>query len=120
MRHYSSIAFWMIDYILFLSKTGESVLDNNRDILRDPIWQFIGVVVGAVAIFMAYLTLPSSIQGATLVMIVVTTIALLLIFVRNKTTWLLLTCAFPLVSCVWSLIIDGLTYYQMPFFGSDS
>ena len=92
------------------------MLDNNHDILRDPIWQFIGVVVGVIAIFMAYLTLPSSVQGTTLVMVVVTTIALLLIFIRNKTKRLLLTCTFFLAGCTLSSIIDGLTYYQMSFF----
>jgi len=91
-------------------------LDNNYDILRDPIWQFVGVVIGVIAIFMAYLTLPSSVQGTTLVMIVVTTIALLLIFVKNKAKRLLLTCAFFLAGYIWCLLIDGLTYYQMPFF----
>jgi hypothetical protein len=37
--------------------------ENKMDWKRDPSWQFIGVIVAIVAIFMSFLLLPSSVQG---------------------------------------------------------
>ncbi len=92
-------------------------MSNRQDILRDPIWQFIGVIVGIVAIFMTFLTEPSFVQGTTLVMIVLSFIVFILLLTRNRTGHILLASIFFfLLSLITYAFVTGLTYDQLPFF----
>ncbi len=81
------------------------------------IWQFIGVIVGVVAIFMTFLTLPSSAQGTALVGIsIVCIISIIAFFTKNVVTLSLVTALFFFIAFIWFGLIAGLTYHQVPFF----
>lgn len=82
-------------------------------VLRDPIWQFIGVVL---AIFLTFLTLSPSAQGIAIVGIAITCIFLIFVFARKIGGLSLLTVIFFFIWCIWFFLISGLTYYQVPLF----
>src|SRR5260370_15075725 len=94
-------------------------MDSKQDILRDPIWQFIGVVVVIVAIFIGFLTLPASVQGVALIGIAVTCIFLIFIFAGKVVGLSLLVVLFFFIATIWFFLISGLTYYQASFFVSN-
>lgn len=93
--------------------------NNNQDILRDPIWQFIGVVVGIVTIFIAFLTLPSSVQGIALVGILVAFIILAFALAENITKLSWTAALFLFIGYIWFGIIATSTYYHVLFFSEN-
>lgn len=92
---------------------------KNEHILRDPIWQFIGVVVGLVSIFMAFLALPGSTQGIAIISIIILSIILILAFSRTVTTLSLFATLFAGIGFICLCIVDSLAYYHVSFFAHD-
>ena len=75
-------------------------MDSKQDVLRDPIWQFIGVVV---SIFLAFLTLPASVQGVALVGIAIACIFLIFIFAGKVAGLWRLAILFFILWTIWLL-----------------
>lgn len=88
-------------------------MDNKQDLLRDPIWQFISVVVG---IFLTFLTLSPSAQAVALVGIAIACIFLIFVFAGRVTELWRIAILFFIIWNIWSFIIAEFIDVHVPFF----